>query len=70
MKSCVQVLIGGGFKGVITPTPKPQPRPQQNWQLNKKVLYQQPESPFVVGQSVMYEGTRYSVTVPKHTQPN
>jgi hypothetical protein len=56
----------------IVPIPKPQPQPQRNWQaevlrINKRTPYQQPESPFIVGQSVMYEGVRYSVTIPGST---
>ncbi|MBD1892929.1 phage/plasmid primase, P4 family [Coleofasciculus sp. FACHB-SPT9] len=54
----------------LVPIPKPQP--QRNWQaealrINKRTPYQQPESLFVVGQSVMYEGIRYSVTIPGST---
>ncbi|MEP0755746.1 phage/plasmid primase, P4 family [Trichocoleus sp. Lan] len=57
---------------VPIPEPQPQPQAQRNWQaevlrINKRTPYQQPESPFVVGQSVMYEGVRYSVTIPGST---
>lgn len=54
----------------IAPTPQPQPR--RNWQaealcMKKATPYQQPESPFTVGQRVLYEGSECIVIEPGHT---